>query len=290
MKYSFVIFILPILVFGSCGENRLITESGFAEVNGIKLYYETAGSGEPLVLVHGNFGDCRHWDYNFEELAGKFRVIRYDVRGYGRSDSSHEGFEYKDHADLKALFDYLGIEEGPTARFSMGSGMVINFALEYPEMCKALIPVGPWVCGYTPSSIQEFNRDFGQIPSIIEQGGTDAAAEQLIEFPLFKADVSSDEVKAFITEVARDYSFLHWTGGGPVRIEPDAVNMLDRIKVPTLIVTSEYDINACLEIAGLLDEKIKNSMVVSIPEATHFMMMDQPLEFNNALVNFILSQ
>jgi pimeloyl-ACP methyl ester carboxylesterase len=290
MKNSFFIVLLPFLVFSACRENIVDTESGFADVNGIKLYYEVSGSGEALVLVHGNFGDCRHWDYNFEGLAGKFRVIRYDVRGYGRSDSSPKGFEYKDHADLKALLDYLEIKKAHIAGFSMGSGIVINFALEYPEMCKSLIPVGPWVCGYTPSSIQEFSWDFGQIPSIIEKGGTDAAAEKLIEFPLFKAEVSSDEVKEFITRVAKDYSFLHWTGEGPTRIEPDAVNMLDRIQVPTLIVTSEYDINACLEIAGLLDEKIENSMVVSIPGATHFMMMDHPQEFNDALVNFILSQ
>jgi len=290
MKYSFLIFLLPILVYGGCREDRLNGETGFAKVNGTTLYYEVAGSGEPLVLVHGNFGDCRHWDYNFRELARKFKVIRYDVRGYGRSDSSPKGFQYKDHADLKALLDYLGIKKAHIAGFSMGSGIVINFALEYPEMCKSLIPVGPWVCGYTPSTIQEFSRDFGQIPSIIEQGGTDAAAEQLIKFPIFKADASSDEVKEFISEVAKNYSFLHWTGEGPVRIEPDAVNMLDRIKVPTLIITSEYDINACLEIAGLLDEKIENSMMVIIPGATHFMMMDKPQEFNNALVNFIVSQ
>ncbi|NQU86196.1 MAG: alpha/beta hydrolase, partial [Mariniphaga sp.] len=81
-------------------------ESGFAEVNGTKLYYEVAGQREPLVLVHGNFGDCRHWDFNFNELAKKFKVIRYDVRGYGKSDSSPKGFEYADHDDLKALMDF----------------------------------------------------------------------------------------------------------------------------------------------------------------------------------------
>lgn len=278
-----------ILLVISCNTTNksLEPKKGYAEVNGTKLYYETAGKGEPLVLVHGNFGDCRHWDYNFEGLAKEFKVIRYDVRGYGKSNSSPKGFEYKDHDDLKALLDYLEIPKIHIAGFSMGSGIVINFALEYPEMCTSLISVGPWVCGYSPPSINEFNRDFGRIPLIIEQDGTDAAAEELIELPLFKAQVSSQDVKDFITQIAKDYSFLHWIGEGPTRIEPDAVNMLDQIKVPTLIMTSEYDINACLEVADLLKEKIIGSKMLRIPKATHFMMMDNPEEFNRAVINFI---
>ncbi|MBN1185133.1 MAG: alpha/beta hydrolase [Bacteroidales bacterium] len=288
MKTLIMLF-SSILLFISCSRANKSQEpkKSYAEVNGTKLYYEIAGNGEPLVLVHGNFGDCRHWDYNYEELAKEFKVIRYDVRGYGKSNSSPKGYEYKDHGDLKALLDYLGIPKVHIAGFSMGSGIVINFALEYPEMCTSLISVGPWVCGYSPPSINEFSSDFGRIPLIIEQGGTDAAAEELIEFPIFKAHVSSQDVKNFITHNAKDYSFLHWIGEGPTRIEPNAVNMLDQIKVPTLIMTSEYDINACLEVADLLQEKISGSKLVRIPKATHFMMMDNPEEFNRNVINFI---
>ena len=286
MKSSLFIASLLIILF-SCS-NKQEVKSGFADVNGTSLYYEVAGNGEPIILVHGNFGDRRHWDYNFEELAKEFKVIRYDVRGYGKSNSSPKGYKYKDHDDLKALLDYLEIPKVHIAGFSMGSGIVINFALEYPEMCTSLISVGPWVGGYSPPSINEFSSDFGRIPLIIEQGGTDAAAEELIEFPIFKAHVSSQDVKNFITHVAKDYSFLHWIGEGPTRIEPDAVNMLDQIKVPTLIMTSEYDVNACLEVADLLQEKISGSKLVRIPKATHFMMMDNPEEFNRSVINFII--
>ena len=83
------------------------TESGFAEVNGTRLYYEIAGSGEPLVLLHGLGADTRVWDYNFEELTRHYRAIRYDMRGYGQSAAPAQPYTHED--DLKALLDYLGI-------------------------------------------------------------------------------------------------------------------------------------------------------------------------------------
>ncbi|NQU88770.1 MAG: alpha/beta hydrolase, partial [Mariniphaga sp.] len=192
-----------------------------------------------------------------------------------------------DHDDLKALMDFLEIPKAHVAGFSMGSGIVVNFVLEYPENSLSLIPVGPWVCGFNSPSLNEFTRDFGQIPSIIEEGGTNATAEKFIELPLFKSHISTEDVKEQIQLIAKDYTFLHFLGEGPTRIEPDAVNMLDQVKVPTLIITSEYDVNACLEVADLLDEKIANSEKVSIPDATHFMMMDKPEEFNAAIIKFI---
>ena len=265
----------------------LETEVGFAQVNGTKLYYKVAGSGEPLVLVHGNFGDCRHWDFNFGQLAKKFKVVRYDVRGYGKSDSSPKGCEYRDHDDLKALLNFLEISNAHIAGFSMGSAIIFNFALEYPEMCKSLIAVGPWVSGYSPPSVHEFYRDFGQLSSIIEQGGTDAAAEKFIELPLFKMHRSSEEVKNYVIQIAKNYSFLHFSGEGPTRIEPDAANMLNQINVPVLIITSEYDINSCLEMADLLEEKIAVTKTIKIPGSTHFMMMEKPEEFNKELIAFI---
>jgi hypothetical protein len=60
-------------------------ETGFAEVNGTRLYYEVAGTGDPIVLIHGNFGDRRYYDGQFEALARLHRVLRYDIRGYGKS-------------------------------------------------------------------------------------------------------------------------------------------------------------------------------------------------------------
>ena len=60
-------------------------ERGFADVNGARLYFELAGRGDPIVLIHGNFGDCRHWDDQFRVFAESQKVLRYDCRSFGKS-------------------------------------------------------------------------------------------------------------------------------------------------------------------------------------------------------------
>jgi hypothetical protein len=63
MKNAIIIFLLLLPLFCFCQDEKFSSETGFAEVNGTKLYYEVAGSGESILFVHGNFGDCRHWDH-----------------------------------------------------------------------------------------------------------------------------------------------------------------------------------------------------------------------------------
>ena len=89
--------------------STMTAETGFAPVRGGRLYYEIEGTGEPIVFVHGNEGDCRHWDAQFEAFAKKFRVVRYDVRGFGRSSRPVEAEAYSDYADLAQLLDHLRI-------------------------------------------------------------------------------------------------------------------------------------------------------------------------------------
>lgn len=121
--------------------------SGYAEVNGTKLYYEITGAGQPLVLIHGNFGDRRHWDLQFIELSKKYKVLRYDCRGYGKSALPKADEAYKDCEDLKALMEFFGIKKAHLCGLSQGGDIAIDFALAYPEMAISLIPIGPQVMG-----------------------------------------------------------------------------------------------------------------------------------------------
>ena len=118
-----VFYLLPILfLIYSCNnsKNTLQPETGIAEVNGTKLYYELAGAGECIVFIHGNFGDCRLWDNQFELFAKKYKVLRYDVRGYGKSAMPVKGEKYSPHNDLRALLDYLKIEKATFCRIFNG--------------------------------------------------------------------------------------------------------------------------------------------------------------------------
>src|SRR5438552_13915178 len=124
-------------------------QKGFAEVNGTSLYYEVAGEGHPLVLNHGGLVDHHLWDDQFEEFARHFKVIRYDIRGFGDSGMLKSGMEpYSMERDLYALLQFLGIEKTYVLGLSMGGALAIDFTLQYPEMVDALITVGAGLSGF----------------------------------------------------------------------------------------------------------------------------------------------
>ena len=122
--------------------------TGFANFNGGKLYYEVAGGGTPLVLIHGGLVNSGLWDKQFYVLAEHFRVVRYDVRGYGQSDSPTAPFSHYD--DVRQLLDFLNIDRAAVLGLSMGGAIAIDFALAYPERTLALIPVAAAISGYRP--------------------------------------------------------------------------------------------------------------------------------------------
>jgi 3-oxoadipate enol-lactonase len=120
---------------------------GIAEVNGTSLYYEIVGSGHPLVLIHGFGLDTRMWDDQFEAFAQHYRVVRYDMRGYGKTaPPADEGYSHTD--DLKALLEYLRIDRAHILGQSRGGAVAIDFALAHPEATGALVLVDPVLGGH----------------------------------------------------------------------------------------------------------------------------------------------
>src|SRR6516164_9757541 len=107
---------------------------GFAEVREPVLYFETAGQGPAVVLIHGGNLDRRMWDDQFQEFAKHFQVIRYDVRTYGLSDLPSKPFS--DVEDLASLLRFLHIQKAHLVGLSLGGRIIIDFALEHPEMVE----------------------------------------------------------------------------------------------------------------------------------------------------------
>ena len=138
-------------------------QTGFAEINGTTLYYEVAGAGNPFFLVHGHLLDRRSWDDQFAVFAQRYRVIRYDQRGFGDSGLITKGESYSDRQDLYELMKFLGIESASLMGVSGGGALAIDFTLEHPEMVDALIPVTAGVSGFRPSEEvmkKHFNNPF----------------------------------------------------------------------------------------------------------------------------------
>lgn len=120
-------------------------KSNYLNIDNGRLFYSTKGEGEPLILIHGNFNDSRIWDYQVDCFADYYKVIWYDQRGYGKSDTPKSAFSH--HEDLKALFDQLEIRKANIIGSSSGGSVAIDFALQYPKLVNKLILVAPSVNG-----------------------------------------------------------------------------------------------------------------------------------------------
>src|SRR5437667_9766875 len=108
---------------------RTVVETGYAEVDGGRLYYETSGEGPALVLIHAGFLDSRMWDTQFQLFSENYRVIRYDVRGFGRSDVARTKFS--DYKDLRQLLDHLRVKTASLVGVSNGVRIASNFVVQY---------------------------------------------------------------------------------------------------------------------------------------------------------------
>ena len=113
--------------------------TGFAAVNGARLYYETAGEGRPVVFVHAGLADSGMWDGQFEAFAAHYRAIRYDMRGFGQSVPVKG--EYSHAEDLAGLLQFLGVRRASLVGCSQGGSVILDFALAHPAAAAALVLV-----------------------------------------------------------------------------------------------------------------------------------------------------
>src|SRR4029077_16656548 len=130
-----------------------MAQTGYAEVDGGRLYYETSGSGPAIVLIHAGFLDLRMWDPQIPVFSKTNRVIRYDVRGFGKSDIARN--TYSDYKDLRALLYHLRVKSASLVGVSNGGRIAADFAVEYPSMLDHLVLVSPGMSGYKSSGPEE---------------------------------------------------------------------------------------------------------------------------------------
>jgi len=264
-----------------------LVNKGFAEVNGTRLYYEVLGRGHPLVLIHGFTANTRLWDDQFEVFAKRFKVVRYDVRGFGKSALPIVGKEYSHTEDLKALLNQLGIDYAYVIGSSMGGRIALDFALEYPEVTKALILVDSSLGGFEDWS--KINSDLKEERACAKQKGVEAAKNLLKKKPYFlKLALMKPDVAVRTKQMISDYSGWHFVNTDPCRsLDPPAIERLQEIRIPTLIIVGENDSPDFHKIADILNKKIQNSKRITMKGAGHVPNMEAPREFNEAVSSFL---
>ena len=257
-----VFHILPILMVCSLGiacdsaerqtaettQPEARVEQGYLEIDGGRLYYEVAGTGEPVVLIHGNTLDLRMWDDQFQSLSQSFRIIRYDVRGFGKSSLPVEGEPYSHHEDLAALLGHLGILKAHIVGLSMGSGIAVDFVVGHPAMSRSLVAAGPWVFGHSSPAASELVAVFAEAAAALKQEGVEAALDSMYAAPLVTESTRDTAVLQRMREIASDYSFWHLSHSDPQTVlQLSSLERLAEISVPTLVVVGVRELTACRE-------------------------------------------
>jgi 3-oxoadipate enol-lactonase len=256
--------------------------SGFAEVNGTKLYYEARGMGPAVVLVHGGLVDSRLWDDQMRPLSKRFRVVRYDLRGFGRSAAAAEPFSHLE--DLRALLDFLKVERATLVGLSLGGIIAADFTLEHPARVERLVLVGPGLRGDKPPP----PKDAAAAVEAMSRGA-EAFADANMKRELYAAVRPDTPAHARLRQMALDnFKALSTFAPGFIKYpEPPTADRLADIKAPTLVIIGSRDGHNLLNIADTLAKGIPGARKVVIPGPSHHPPVETPKEFNRALLDFL---
>jgi pimeloyl-ACP methyl ester carboxylesterase len=265
--------------------------SGYAEVNGARLYYEEAGAGKSLVLLHAGIGNCHFWDDQWEPFAQEYHVVRYDLRGFGKSIRPRGPFNMRD--DLYRLIRFLDIEHAHLVGASIGGGIAIDFTLEHPEMVDALIAVVPGLSG-GPQPSEEVMRVSQEIEAAQRAGDLDHADELMVRVwvdgPHRRPEDIDAAVRERVLQMLRDNRAAAFAEGTPVRLDPPARGRLGEIHTPTLVIVGEIDVPVILETSDIIARDVAGARKVVMHGVAHAPNMERPEEFNRNVLNFLRSQ
>jgi 3-oxoadipate enol-lactonase len=259
------------------------TAVGFAEVNGTKLYYEQMGKGRTIVLVHGGLVDSRLWDDQFKEFAKRYRVIRYDLRGFGKSAATLGSFSPIE--DLHALLAFLKVEHATVVGVSLGGMIATDFALEYPETVEALVLVGSGLRG-------DKRPQDKQMAAIYQTAGRDGAetyVEKMMATPLLAGVRNNLSVRSRMKQMMLDnYKALRSLGPNITKFpELPTIDRLESVRARTLVIVGSEDHPDLRAIADILQSKIPGAQKVVIKGASHHPNIEQPKEFNRIVLSFL---
>lgn len=271
--------------------------TGFAEVNGAKLYYEVMGEGQPLVMIHAGIADRRMWDDQVNLFAQHYRVIRYDVRGFGYSRTSQSASNtpktYADHQDLYELLDFLNVDQALLLGVSNGGRVALDFTLVYPQRVRALVLVAPGLGGYEYSDEATEQKDAAS-DAALARGDITQAIELTLELwvdgPHRTAGQVNPAVRQRVREMMVELCQQPEDRGERQELEPPAISRLAEIRVSTLVLVGDQDVPDMLLIADLVAAGIREARKVVMLGVAHLPNMENPQEFNQYVLDFLSNQ
>jgi 3-oxoadipate enol-lactonase len=261
-------------------------DAGFLDIDGAQVYYEDRGEGDGVILIHGFAMDTRIFDMQFELFAERFRVVRYDLRGFGKSDLPKGQYSTLD--DLRIMMDRLSIEKACIIGLSLGGSLAVEFALTCPERVTGLVLAGSTLRGYPYSD--DYVKEFLYYRKIARREGIAVAQTEMLGNPLLRSIARKPDLFAPVETMIRDYSGFHWLTHDPHRVfYPPAIERLGEIACPVQIIVGQHDIPDLQGVADRLIREIGHARSIILPGVGHIVNMEAPEQFNRIVLEFLTS-
>jgi 3-oxoadipate enol-lactonase len=267
-----------------------VAESGFVEVDGGRVYFELEGEGHPLLLIHGGLGSLRMWDDQVDAFAERYRVIRYDTRGFGRTET--EDVEFSNRADAAAVLDHVGVGSVYLVGQSRGGMIALDFLLEHPDRVDAFVSVASGVGGFAP-----------QLP----EGTATAPWEEMERLwaskdwaPLAELETKvwvdgwgqpPTRVNADVRRKVHDWILSSYRAEKPEGksqpLDPPAVQRLAEVRAPTLVMIGDVDEPGGVAAGRHLASSVAAARLVEFHDVAHMIQLEEPDRFNALVLEFL---
>lgn len=275
--------------------NNNTTSTGTLDVENGTLYYEVAGEGHPLLLIHAGIADNTMWDDQFDLFSQRYRVIRYDTRDFGKSFVD-ESASFSNRQDIRDLLTHLGVASAYVIGVSRGGQIAVDFTLEQPSMVNALVLVGAGIGGWdgaghkpTDEEMRLYNREEELWNAKDWEAMADNDVQIWVDGPGQPAGRAPQHVREKVRAMCLNNYSTHPTEGQPRVLEPPGAGRLHEIQVPTLILVGEFDTSDTHAAADALADGIPNARKVVMSGTAHVPNMEKPDEFNQLVLDFLES-
>lgn len=256
-----------------------------ADVHGLRIAYRRAGSGPPLMLLHGGLGDSRDWEPQLEGLSDEFTVVAWDAPGAGQSDDPPEGVDGRAFADaLAGLVEVLGLGRPHLLGLSAGSGFALELWRWHRELPASLLLASAYAGWVGSLGAEEASRRKAQVLA-------DADQPPDRWLPGWLATLFTPQTPQHVVDrAARTMSEARPAGTrAMVRAFGDADyrDDLRTVTVPTLLLYGEQDVRAPLRVARAMHELVPHARLVVLPGVGHMTNIEAPEAFNDAVRAFL---
>jgi 3-oxoadipate enol-lactonase len=256
----------------------------------VAIYAEVAGEGPELVLVHEGICDSRMWDEQWERYTREFRVLRCDLRGFGRTPL--EPGVFSNAQDLVDVLEQSGFERVALLGVSLGGRVVLEVAVARPDLVSVLVLVAPGFPGHDWS--REMQDAWGEEEAALEAGDLAEAVEvnlrTWVDGPRREPEDVDPDVRARVGEMQLRAFELQVPVGEAAEEEllvPDLADRLSEVKAPTLILVGDEDVPDMQAIAQRLEREIPGSRRETIANTAHVPSMERPREFDGLVLPFL---